>query len=276
MSRAESLFDARMKAAIIISASSDIGYAISESCLSQGMKVFGTYRTDSPKLALLVKKGVRLIPCDLARRPSILDACSALRDLSPQWDVLVLCAAVQDPIGPFISTDFDAWEESVMVNFVGQLRIIHELLPTRRTDSAIEPIVLLFAGGGPNKATLNYSAYAISKVALIKICELLDAEIQDTRFVIVNPGWVKTKAHRSMLRAGSRGGDDYWRTIQKFDRDEWTPIERVVECCNWLLRSPRKLISGRYFGVEFDEWGSDTLNQKLAQDPNLCRLRRKE
>lgn len=162
------------------------------------------------------------------------------------------------------------------MNFIGQLCIIRELLSTRHTSPAFEPTVLLFAGGGPNKATLNYSAYTVSKVALIKMCELLDAEIPDTRFVIINPGWVKTKAHETILKAGPRGGNDYWRTVEKFARNEWIPMERVIACCDWLIQAPRKLVGGRYFGVSFDEWGSEEFERKLAGNPNLCKLRRYE
>jgi NAD(P)-dependent dehydrogenase (short-subunit alcohol dehydrogenase family) len=181
-----------------------------------------------------------------------------------------------DPIGPFIGSEFDRWEESVVVNFLGQIRVIRELLATRHLDPRHEPTVLLFAGGGPNKATVNYSAYAVSKVALIKMCELLDAEVPDTRFVIVNPGWVKTKIHEFMLKAGEAGGEDYWRTMNKLASGEFTPMERVLECCDWVIQAPRNLVGGRYFGVVFDEWGTEQLSQKLADDPNMCKLRRYE
>ena len=118
----------------------------------------------------------------------------------------MLCPGTQEPAGPFVTCNFDAWEESVRVNFTGQIRIIQELLPTRRVHPALEPLVLLFAGGGTNNATVNYSAYTISKIALIKMCELLDAEVPDTRFAILGPGWVKTKIHEATLRVGAQAG----------------------------------------------------------------------
>lgn len=265
-----------MKTAVIISASSDIGSALSQRLLDKGMRVFGTYRTYSQKVGQLKERGMQLVYCDLAKRHSILSACTALRDLCTPWDILVMCPGVQDPICPFVETEFGLWEESIMVNFLGQLRVVRELLPVRCLNSDMEPVVLFFAGGGPNKATVNYSAYAISKVALIKMTELLDAEMPDTRFVIVNPGWVKTKAHEYMLRSGARSGEDYRRTLEKFAKDDWTPMEKVVDCCEWLIQSPCKLVGGRYFGVMFDDWGAEALNKRLLEDPDLCKLRRKE
>jgi NAD(P)-dependent dehydrogenase (short-subunit alcohol dehydrogenase family) len=261
---------------IVISISSDIGISIGSKWLADGVEIVGTYRRYSENVAQLSEKGAKLVLCDLSQQDSVTEACSKLRSLCSAWDILVMCPGLQEPIGPFVNVEFDQWESSVRVNFVSQIRIIRELLPVRRTTPNFYPTVLLFAGGGPNKATTNYSAYAVSKVALIKMCELLDAEMPDTRFVIVNPGWVKTKGHESMLKAGEMGGDDYRRMLEKMRLAEWVPMEKVVECCEWAIQAPRNLVGGRYFGVDFDEWGTDALYARLAEDTNLCKLRRCE
>lgn len=262
------------RAGIIISASSDIGAAMSRRWLARGWKVFGTYRTRSENVAELERLGADLIRCDLADPASIRDACAGLQGRCPSWDALVMCPGTQDPVGPFLDCRFGEWATSVEVNFTSQMRVIHGLLPFRGAGSAPGPCVLLFAGGGTNCATLNYSAYTVSKISLIKMCELLDAEIPDTRFVIVGPGWVKTKIHESTIKAGARAGDNYKRTIQKLAGDECTPMDRVVDCCDWLVNAPRNLISGRNFSVVFDKWGSNELEAKLAEEPDMYKLRR--
>jgi len=262
------------RSAIIISVSSDIGNAMSQRWLARGWNIFGTYRTRSKAVDELDNCGIKLVYCDLSNHISIRDVCSNLRTLCPQWDVLVLCPGTQDPVGAFAECNFDEWEESVRVNFTGQMRIVYELLPSRRVNSALGSCVLFFAGGGTNNAPVNYSAYIVSKIALIKICELLDAEIPDTRFVIVGPGWVKTKIHESTLRAGGRAGDNYQRTINKLAKNECTPMEQVLDCCDWLVDKPRELVSGRNFSVVFDRWGTEELVEKLGQEPNMYKLRR--
>ncbi len=262
------------RSAIIISASSDIGAAMCYRWLARGWEVFGTYHTHSKSVDELRNKGVKLVACDLSDGISIGDACSNLMRLCPQWDVLVLCSGTQEPIGPFSECNFDEWEESLRVNFTAQIRVIHELLPARRAGASLEPIVLLFAGGGTNDAPLNYSAYIVSKIALIKMCELLDAEIPDTRFAIIGPGWVRTKIHEATLQAGMRAGANYQRTIDKLVRNELTPMEVVLDCCDWVVNAPRELISGRNFSVVFDKWGTEELAKRLAKEPNMYKLRR--
>lgn len=264
-----------MPTAILISASSDIGYAIGQKWKAQGWNIYGTYRTQSNATDKMQNLGIELFNCDLRDIGSIQGACAQLRKYCPLWDVLVLCPGVIDPVGRFSEGNYDEWERSIQVNFTSQLRITHELLPTRNVDFKNGPCVLYFAGGGTNNATVNYSAYTISKIALIKMCELLDAEIQDTRFSILGPGWVKTKIHESTLLAKERAGSNYQRTIDKLAGNECTPMEDVLNCCDWLISSSRGIISGRNFSVVYDQWRDDeSLTLKLQKDPNMFKLRR--
>lgn len=240
----------------------------------KGWKVYGTYRTSSPAVEEMRTLGIELVHCDLLDPVSVREACRSLSGLCGRWDVLLMCPATQDPIGAFLECSFDEWEDSIRCNFTSQMRIIHALLPYRRSDSWPGPCALLFAGGGTNSAPPNYSAYIVSKIAEIKMCELLDTEIPDTRFVILGPGWVKTKIHESSLQAGTRAGDNYQRTIDKLAGDECTPMEQVLDCCDWLVAAPRQMIGGRNFSVVYDSWGSEGLEDVLVREPDMYKLRR--
>lgn len=260
--------------AIVISVSSDIGVALSRRWISKSWEVLGTYRSKSSTVGELCHLGVKLVHCDLSKHKSITSACSQLKRLCKKWDVLVLCPGSQEPVGPFIESDFDKWERSIQVNFIGQLHFVRELLPYRNIANTITPCVLFFAGGGTNNAVKNYSAYTISKIALIKAAELLDAEILDTRFAIIGPGWVKTKIHDSTIKAGIKAGENYKRTLMKLAQDECTPMDVVLDCCDWIINSKRDVVSGRNFSVVFDRWGSKELEKELRINNNMYKLRR--
>ncbi|MDD5109276.1 MAG: SDR family oxidoreductase [Candidatus Omnitrophica bacterium] len=264
----------RKRTAIIISVSSDIGSAMALRWATAGWKVFGTYRTYSAILPKLTRRNVKLVPCDLASVTAINKSVSDLKSLCGKWDVLVLCPGSQDPIGPFMHADFEEWEASVKVNFTSQVRIVRALLPLRNIPNRVNPCVLFFAGGGTNNAPVNYSAYIVSKIALIKMCELLDSEIKDTNFTIIGPGWVKTKIHNSTMDARGRAGANYKRTIDKLSGKECTPMKQVLDCCDWLISSSREVVSGRNFSVVFDKWGSKKLENFLRTDDNIYKLRR--
>ena len=262
-----------LKRRIILSASSDIGTALAQSWLEQGFEVLGTFRTYSINCDKLEHAGAKLIHCDLNDKISL---DSAIKELSSfgQWDVLTIAVGTVEPIGEFLETDFDHWENSISINFISQLRFIHGLLPYRRQGSKLMPLVLFFAGGGTNNATINYSAYTISKIASIKICELLDAEIPDTRFVILGPGVVRTKIHEATLNSPEKAGSNYKKTLEILSGDKCYPMSKVVDCCNWLITGDRNIISGRNFSAVNDKWGYRELENLLASDQNIYKLRR--
>jgi NAD(P)-dependent dehydrogenase (short-subunit alcohol dehydrogenase family) len=261
--------------AIIVSATSGIGEELCKSWVKKGWKVFGTYRSHSSVVETLEDEyGIPLVQCDLASVSSIQNACNQLKLICDEWDVLVFAAGTLDPIGPFETTDFEEWERSLQVNFTQQMRILHSLLPVRNKSSQ-RPSVLFFAGGGTNNAANNYSSYAISKIALTKMCEFLDAEISDTNFSIVGPGWVKTKIHESTLKAGrDRAGVNFDRTKDKLEAADWVLMDRVIECCTWIVTTQSNGVKGRNFSVAHDHFGTRELEKALENDPDMYKLRR--
>ncbi len=190
------------------------------------------------------------------------------------WDVLVLCAGTQKPVGQFVNCDFNAWEDSLAINFSRQIYIVKELLSCRNLKNGQMPVVLFFAGGGTNNATVNYSAYTISKIALIKMCELLDAEIEDTKFSIVGPGWVKTKIHQETIAAGTKAGDNLQKTKTRLAENAFTSMEDVLASCDWIINAPREIVGGRNFSTAFDLWGSKELDDELKNNYDMYKLRR--
>jgi NAD(P)-dependent dehydrogenase (short-subunit alcohol dehydrogenase family) len=260
--------------AIIVSISSDIGYALSAKLLGEGWDLWGTYRTASPQTEELTRQVVRLFKCDVSQPAQIAAAAEEIAQSVGAWDALVVAPGAQEPIGLFHETAFADWAAGVQVNLMGQLQIMHALLPSRNRQCPEGPIVLFFAGGGTNNAPIRYSAYTISKIALIKMCELLQAEIPEMRFSIVGPGWVKTKIHLPTFDAPERAGESYARTRERFAQDNFVSMERVVDSCHWVLNAPRAAVGGRNFSTANDAWGSAELVERLTADPNMYKLRR--
>ncbi|MCH9627854.1 MAG: hypothetical protein S4CHLAM2_15010 [Chlamydiales bacterium] len=253
-----------MKKAIVISASSDIGAALCQDWTQKGWEVIGTYRTSVPPA------DTESLFCDLLSPHSIENAAASIQKKMPNWDVLVCSSGTLNPIGPFETTPFSNWEQGIEANFLRPLQMVHALLPYRSEGAT----VLFFAGAGTNSAAPNYSAYALSKIALIKMCELLDAEMPDVRFVIVGPGWVKTKIHEETIQAKTKAGSNLERTLDRLKDQKFTSMEEVVACCNWLIHSSNPELGGRNYSVVYDPWGEDTLENHVKQNPDFYKLRR--
>ena len=45
------------------------------------------------------------------------------------------------------------------------------------------------------------------------------------------------------------------------------PMEKVIDCCNWILSSDRELVGGRNFSSVFDPWESEEI-EKIKDNPN--------
>ena len=84
------------------------------------------------------------------------------------------------------------------------------MYPYRRRERMSN--VVFFAGGGTNSPLPDLSAYAASKIFLMKMCELLDDENEDLNVFIVGPGWVKTKIHEEVLNETGRPRGNIDRT----------------------------------------------------------------
>lgn len=262
--------------ALILSISSDIGHALSQAWIQKGWQLAGTYRTLSPIVKTLQEQGCLLAKCQLTDATSIVAAVDLFKTQRFLWDVCVVAPGQLSPVGRFEHIDFDEWENSIKTNFLGPLRCVHSLLSLRRKhfDGVFSPIVIFFAGAGTNGPAPCYSSYAVSKIALIKMCELLDAEIPDVRFVIVGPGWVHTKIHQETIAAGPLAEKNYETTCQKLVGEECTPMDKVIDCIDWLIETQSHAIKGRNFSVVHDPWGKQELEEALIKNPNMYKLRR--
>lgn len=263
------------KSAIVIGLSADIGQALCHDWLKKGWQVSGTYRSAFKGIDAVRSQLSCLLPVDLNDSDAIDIACAEVAKVTKPWDVLVLAPGLLEPVGPFLECDFSDWASSISINFTQQLRFVHRLMSHRRLEvSESGPVVIFFAGGGVNSAPINYSAYTSSKIALTKMTELLAAEIPSVKFVIVGPGWVKTKIHESILSQPMLAGESYLKTVEKFKTNDFTPMARVIDCCNILVEGKTNALTGRNFSVVFDSWDDKALEGQLLRHPDMYKLRR--
>jgi len=114
------------------------------------------------------------------------------------WDLLIVASGTLRPVGNFFNIDALDFEMCVFDNVFQPLRFLRQVWPYRRENAK----VLFFAGPNPNISNAGFSAYAISKLMLIKMCEILAAENPGCTFFALGPGYVATKIHRGMEQPG--------------------------------------------------------------------------
>lgn len=265
----------KQQTVFILSVSSDIGYFLAKKYLQEGYRVVGTYRSLRYIKDLVRNKDCHLFSCDVAKRKNVQDLIRWFRKMNMPWDAFISCVGWPKPLTTFFQGNFDRWSESVHVNALEPLRVLHGLYPfrSRRKISS----VVFFAGGGVNNAVVNFSAYTASKIFLIKMCEFLDAENPDLNVFIVGPGWTRTKTHELMLRDRDISKDKHSEIISFLNSNKGTMMEDIFACIHWLAGQGKKVAGGRNFSVVHDPWKGalkGRLAKVLQSDVNMYKLRR--
>lgn len=260
-----------MKTVLVLGINADIGESIANLFLNDGYRIVGTYRQKKP---VFNSKKVELFRCDVESSSSINTLEKKLKKKKIKWDYIFSSIGTTEPIGKFFETRFDKWKKSINVNFISQMEVIHSLfkMRTKKKNS-----IILMAGGGTNGTFKNYSAYCVAKIALIKMCELIDDEYKDINIFIVGPGFTKTKGHLETIRAGKKAGTNYFR-VKKFlsSKNRGTSFVDIYNCIKWGIGQGKKIVSGRNFSVVHDNWKTKPkfLQDRLKKNVSMYKLRR--
>jgi NAD(P)-dependent dehydrogenase (short-subunit alcohol dehydrogenase family) len=211
---------------------------------------------------------------------SIDEASESLLDEIKDWDILISCPCIPQPLVPFFESKIEEWEKSFYLNSLAQLRFLYRVYHARNKSTKVRcPLVLFFAGGGTNGPVQSFSAYTSAKIHLIKMFELMAYEEKSTKFSIIGPGWTYTKAHYETLRHCSPDSAKFKECVEFLsDPSNGTPLIDIFNCIEWIDSQEIDAVSGRNFSVVNDEWkgciGKDRLINELLSDPDMYKLRR--
>jgi NADP-dependent 3-hydroxy acid dehydrogenase YdfG len=251
-----------MKHAVISGITADIGVALAERLIADGWRLTGLGR----KLERLGDIDAELIDVSFDDSVQLASACSRIEP----WDLFISCVGTMLPIGPFFSSDFDQWQNTIELNSLAQLRVLHLLWENRKPH----PDVMFLAGGGTNNPMPNYSAYCVSKIFLIKMVELLADEEFEGNFFINGPGFTRTKIHEETLNAGENAGPGLKKTQEFLESDEGTSMDDIYQHMLWCMKH-RSVATGRNFSTVHDPWRDGSLlADRLANNLDAFRLRR--
>lgn len=189
------------------------------------------------------------------------------------WNVLISFIGTQEPFGLIEDLNPKEIIEGINYNFSYQFSSISQLLKYRNKNKIAK--VIFFAGGGTNNAPLHYSVYITSKIALIKLTELISAEFKDVHATIIGPGWVKTKIHKPTLKYGeNKSPVSYKETQRRFNENDFVPMSEVISCLNIIIKSKDNRYAGRNISVKHDGWKDENFLEEEPLISSTYKLRR--
>lgn len=269
------------KTVLITGGSMGIGRACAAETLEAGARVVlvarGKETLDDTAHELAEEHGterVIAITADIGRADDVERAVAESIEHFDRIDGLVHAAAQIGPIGPLLDTGPEAWAATIQTNLVGTYNVAAAV--GRAMRAAGTGRIVLFSGGGGTSPFPNYSAYASSKAAVVRLAETLAYELQPHNVTVnaLAPGFVATRMHKATLAAGEHAGTDYLERTRRELEAGGVPPRLAARAVVFLLSDRAAGITGRLLAAPWDRWWEWPEHQDAIEDTDLFTLRR--
>jgi len=247
------------KVAVITGAGRGIGKAISEGFAQEGAAVVLIARTKSEleKTTERIQtfgRRVLAIPADVSDSNSVDDFFKIVLEEFGGIDILVNNAGRQFPIGPLVENDTKDWIETIMVNLVGTVLCCKAVLPgmiERRQGKIIN-----LSGGGATAPRPNFSAYAASKAAVIRLTETIADEVRPFNIQVnaIAPGAINTKMLDEVFAAGDAAGEVALSQAKRQKQGGGDSLDMVVNLAVSLASDESGTLTGKLISAQHDPW----------------------
>lgn len=244
---------------IITGASSGIGAALVEVLAEEGHRLFICARRMERLLDLaLTHDRVEAFECDVADEEQVGEFIGRITEQTDSVLGLITAAGWFGAIGPMVETDSAEWKAAIETNLFGVYHLVKHAHPLLKADG--HGRIVNFAGGGAFGVFENYSAYAVSKSAVVRLTENLAVELAEDGIAVnaVAPGFVATEIHDRTIELGPElaGAEHYEMTLEKMKAGA-VPMELPVELVRFLLSDRAEGLTGKTISASFDPWRSD-------------------
>jgi 3-oxoacyl-[acyl-carrier protein] reductase len=189
-------------------------------------------------------------------------------------DILVNNAAVQGPIGPLDSVDFSAWCEVFQTNLFAPAFLAAEFAKRMRPVGGGK--IISISGGGATGPRPDFSAYAASKTALVRLTETLAEELKPYAIDVnaVAPGAMNTRMLEEVLSAGRDAAPREYDAAVKRANEGGVPPAKAAELVVFLASPASDGITGRLISAVWDDWANLPAHKDELAKSDVYTLRR--
>ena len=261
------------KVAIITGGCRGIGKGVAEAFNKEGADVIIASENEERLIRTSKELQVAYLKTDVRKIEDVKRLVGYTLSTYKKIDILVNAAGIQLPIGSLVSVGAEEWIKTVEVNLIGTMLCCKYVLPHMISNKKGK--IINFGGGGAITPRPNFSAYATSKAAVIRLTESLAEEVKDFNIDIntVHPGSVDTQMIDNVIASGmGKVGKREYENALKVKEGQSVSHEKVGEFIIFLASADSDGITGRTLYNQWDEWRE--LRKENLKNSSLYTLRR--
>jgi len=267
------------KVSIITGGSGGIGRAVASAFAKEGSNLVLTSRTRSQLEEVRNDLGnhgstIEVFETDVSNPKQVKSLVAFALERFSTIDILVNCAGIYGPIGLITDVDYDKWTETININLYGTFLCMKAVLPTMIKNRKGK--IINFSGGGATSPFPRFSAYAVSKAAVVGLTETIAEEVKEYNIDVnaIAPGAVNTRLLDQVLRAGEAAGKDFLEKAIRQKREGGIPPEKAAALAVFLASSKSDGLTGRLISAVWDDWEEMSNRIPDIMSSDLYTLRR--
>lgn len=206
--------------------------------------------------------------CDIS---NLTDLQNCVESISNKWthvDCLICCAGIQSPIGPAMEINPIDWANNININLIGTYYTIYSFKKLMKKSK-----IICFSGGGSTSSRPNFSSYAVSKIGIVKLVEVLSEELKDTIEInAIAPGIFYTNMTKEILANPNFAGEKELNTAINLSNDNNLNSKKLLELIDYLLTNTG--ITGKLISAQWDNLEEIKQNTEKIQNSDVFTLRR--
>ena len=189
--------------------------------------------------------------------------------------ILVNNAGVYGPKNKIETTNWEDWVKTIEINLFGSILMCRALIKHFKKQNYGKIIQL--SGGGATNPLPNLSAYAVSKVAIVRFSETLAEELKGTGIDVnaIAPGALNTRMLDEILKAGpEKVGKSFYKKSLEQKRNGGTSMQKGSELALFLASNASDGITAKLISAIWDNWENWPLHLNDLSSTDVYTIRR--
>lgn len=185
-------------------------------------------------------------------------------------NLIISTIGIQGEIKNFFDLNLEKLTNVFKINFFSQVLLFKNIYKLIKKNK--NTLIILFSGGGVTGQRPNFSPYVLSKIALVKLVEILSSEFRNKNIRInaISPGIIDSKMTRLILKKKRKEVNfNEIKKIKKEILNSKKSLEKVYNLINLLVEKKGKRISGKIISSRWDrfnEWKKKDIKKIINND----------